>query len=691
MIPAKIDPISITTIREKGMESIIDWFGHHKESFYALGWSYFRSQRQMEELFYQTILKVYKEFPRFKNVTTFETWVTSIFINTCHELHEDRSLQASEESEQHKDLFKAFDQLKKHEKEAMALTYIKGLSREDAAQLLRVSAEEMKVHMFSGIQTLRKEMGYRPTLNGCSEYHNDYFDYLEGTLERSKKVALEIHIYHCQHCQEDLASLQEIMLTLSSVTEKMADFHVPSDFMGNVKARLAEKERQRQLKFKKRKRMGFVLAGVIALLIGIEVIAGTFSNLYYTWTEEDQELRAFLQQDLGERLDLVAESDGVKIKIKSAVADHVQTLVFYEIEDTATDNQYVMHYNDGVFVENEHEIMSREMFPRYYPLDLESDVNKDKKNVYQGKMSLLPLTSDKGTIKLQITKLQKLIRNSSDSNGINPYENIDFKTGEWNFEIPVTKQPAIEYALDEEAEIEGIPVRFNKLILAPTATILQFGINHEQPEKRIDVINFDNLEVNNKIVKADRYGSLFMNPELDMNWIAFQAYFDPLYGEKPKQVNIQLKSAQLTVEDRKTVELDASKDYPQTLEYAGSTITLEKVEIGQPANIVISDREVENRAFELLNFNILGEDENENSSMEMEQEGVLVDKSGKKYDINERHFPFEEIEQPRYFFTVQNIRMHSNNPGEDVIPKWLEIYGYNTTKYLDDVVKISVE
>ncbi|WP_066319624.1 sigma-70 family RNA polymerase sigma factor [Bacillus sp. FJAT-29814] len=690
MIPAKIDPISITTIREKGIESIVDWFDQHKESFYALGWSYFRSQRQMEELFYQTILKVYKEFPRFKNVTSFETWVTSIFINTCHELHEDRSLQALEESEQHKDLFKALDQLEEHVKEAMALTYIKGLSQEDAAQLLKVSMEEMKVLLFSGIQTLRKEMGYDPTFNGCREYRGYYINYLEGTLERSKKVALEIHIYHCQHCQEDLASLQEVMLTMSSFPEKMANFHVPSDFMKNVKARLAEKERQRQLKFKKRKRTGIVFAGVIALLIGIEVIAGSFSNLYYTWTEEDQELRAFLQQDIGERLDLEAESDGVKIKIKSAIADHVQTLIFYEIEDTAADNQYVMNYNDGVFVENEHEIMSREMFPRYYPPDLESNLNKGKKNVYQGKMSLMPLTSDKGTIKLQITRLQKLISNSNQK-GINPYENIDFKTGEWNFEIPVTKQPAIEYALDEETEIEGIPVRFNKLILAPTATILQFGINHEQPEKRIDIINFDNLEVNNEKVKADRYGSFFMNPELDMNWIAFQAYFDPLYGKKPKKVNIQLKSAQLTVEDRKTVELDASKEYPQTLEYAGSTITIEKVEIGQPANIVISDREVENRAFESLNFNILGEEENENSSMEMEQEGVLVDKNGIKYDINERHFPFEEIEQPRYFFTVQNIRMHSNNPGEDVIPKWLEIYGYNTTKYLEDVVRISVK
>ena len=86
------------------------------------------------------------------------------------------------------------------------------------------------------------------------------------------------------------------------------------------------------------------------------------------------------------------------------------------------------------------------------------------------------------------------------------------KQGSGTFEIPVTKQPSIEYALDKETEVEGIPVRFDKLTIAPTATILQFGINNEQPEKRIEALNFDNLEVNNKKVKADMYGGFsFLN------------------------------------------------------------------------------------------------------------------------------------------------------------------------------------
>jgi DNA-directed RNA polymerase specialized sigma24 family protein len=194
MIPAKID-------------SIVDWFNQHLQSFYALGWSYLRSQKQMEELFYRTIIKVHREMRQNKNETSFEMSVTSIFIHTCRELSDNSSLLASEESEPRQDLFKALDQLKEYEKDVMVLTYIKGISKEEAAHLLQISEEKMKEYLFSGIRSLRKVMGYGSTFNGCKEYHMNYLDYFERTMDRTKKIDLEKHLYHCQNCQEDLAAI----------------------------------------------------------------------------------------------------------------------------------------------------------------------------------------------------------------------------------------------------------------------------------------------------------------------------------------------------------------------------------------------------------------------------------------------------------------------------------------------------
>jgi RNA polymerase sigma factor (sigma-70 family) len=688
MMISKIDPISNTILREKSMNSIVDWFDLNKQSFYTLGWSYLGNQQQMEELFYQAIIKVHKEIPRFKSQSTFDTWVTSIFLNICRELSEDRSLLTRVERDTRQDIFKALDQLKEYERDAMLLTYVKGISKEEGAQLLQVSVEKMKETLFSGIRALRNEMGEGALHNGCKDYQKDYIDYLERTLDRSRKIDLEKHIYHCPDCQADLATFQDVMVTLLNLTDRLEDLHVPSGFMENVKDRLAEKEKRRQQKNKKRITVGLIFAAIFALLIGLEIFTGAFSKPYYTWTEDDQELRAFLQQDLGERLNLEAESNGVKIKIKSAIADDVQTLVFYEIEDTQEGNQYFMDQFNGVFVKNEHEILNTEGYQGYNPPDFDSELNKDEKNVFHGKISLRPLTSDKGTIKLEITKLMKLIRDSSDQNGFSAYGNMEYETGEWNFEIPVTKHPSEEYALDAETEAEGIPIRFEKLTIAPTATVLQYGINNEQTEKRIEVLEFNHLEVNNKKVKADMYGGSFFNTQQDVNWFTFQRHFAPLYGEKPKEVNVQLESVRLTFDDHKTIELDANQGYPQTFEYAGSTISIDKVEIGQPTKVEISNHE--NRSYESLNFHVVGEDESEIGPMEMNSEGVLVDKNGVEYNLNEP-ISYEEIEQPHHFITVLSTELHHNTPGEKVIPKRLEIFGYNVMKYLDEIVKISLE
>lgn len=69
----------------------------------------------------------------------------------------------------------------------------------------------------------------------------------------------------------------------------------------------------------------------------------------------------------------------MKVKIKSAISDEFQTLIFYEIEDTEADNQYGIMFGDGVFVENEIDLMNTDVYPLNYPPDLESAINKEKR------------------------------------------------------------------------------------------------------------------------------------------------------------------------------------------------------------------------------------------------------------------------------------------------------------------------
>lgn len=670
MILEKMEQISITAIQENGIQSVVDWFDGYEEYFYQLGWHFVQNPQQMEELFYRSIQKVHKELPRYKGNLSFKMWVTSIFIQNIRELS---SLQDSEEMNPDPKVFAGMNRLVK---EALVLTYVTGFTLEETGQILDVSAEIVKELLFSGIQSVREKL-YGSNYHGCEQFQKHYIDYLEKSMERSAKIEFEMHLYNCRDCQEDLASFQEVAMTRLNQIDGENDQGVDPQLMENVKKRLGDQKEHRQRKAKVRKKWALSFASALAFIMAIGFITGAFPKVYYAWTEDDVHLRAFLQEGFGQRLNLEAESNGVKVKIKGVVADDIQTLVFYEIHDTKEDKQYFMSFDDGVTVENENDILKSETFPRYSLPDVEAEMNKSNKNVFYGKIALRPLKEEQGEIKLRITKIQELANDAAISLGFRPGE---YKNGYWNFEFPVTKQPSTEYEINEQRELEGVAIQFEKLIVAPTATFLQFGINTENLEKRIDFLNFKSLEVNNEKVEAERYGSHFMDYQLDSGWTGFQAYFGPLYGEKVKDFRVQLDSIYLSIVDHKSIELSGNQKFPQTIEYAGSTLWIDKTEAGQSTEVIIRNDDLESQGYESLHIDFVDENGQQPNMTHFDSKGVLVDKNGVEYDPHKGPIDYEKLEQPRHFVTEQSMRLE----GIDGKSMKLQITGYNTLKYLDE-------
>ncbi|WLR57764.1 DUF4179 domain-containing protein [Mesobacillus subterraneus] len=671
MILEKMEPISIGAIQENGIQSVVDWFDGHKEYFYRFGRHFVQNQQQMEELFYRSILKVHKEYPRYKENLPFKMWVTSIFIQNIRELP---SLQESREMNPDREVYAGLNQL---EREALVLTYITGFTMDETAQLLEVPYGKIRDLLFSGIQTLRKQID-GADYQGCEPFKEHYIDYLEKTMERPAKIEFEIHLYNCTECQEDLASFQEVAMTRLNDVEAGNDLSVHPELMENVRKRLAAKKEHRMQKTKKRKKLALGFASAFAFIMAIGFITGAFPKVYYAWTEDDVHLRAFLQEGFGQRLNLEAESDGVKVKIKGVVADDIQTLVFYEIHDMKEDKQYFMNFQDGVTVENEFDIMKRDAYPRYSFPDIEAEMNKSNKNVFYGKLALPPLKEKQSEVKLRITKIQELTNEAGGSYGFRAGE---YKNGYWSFEFPVTKQPVTEYEINEPRELEGVAIRFEKLMVAPTATFLQFSINTEKLEKRIDFLNFKSLEVNNEKVEAERYGSHFMEYQPDNGWTGFQAYFDPLYGEKVKDFRVQLDSIYLSIVDHKNIELSGNQTFPQTIQYAGSTLWIDKTKAGQSTEIIIRNEDLESQGYESLHINFTDENGHQPNITHMDSKGVLVDKDGVEYDPHKGPIDYEKLEQPRHFVTEQSMKVEAI---EEQSMK-LQITGYNTLKYLDEV------
>ncbi|WP_064090927.1 sigma-70 family RNA polymerase sigma factor [Rossellomorea aquimaris] len=692
MITAETDPFLVSKMREKDTESIISWFQQHQKSLYILGMMYLRTNKEIEDVFYRSIVKIYDERKHVKKETSFDSWVTSIFITICREYSSDKkpSLLALKKDEEHQNIFYALDQLEAQQKEAIVLAYLSEFSLEEAAKVLQISMDTVKTQLFSGIQLLKEKMKYDEILVGCKEYHPFYIDYLRRTIDRTQKVEFEMHIYHCHGCQDDLATFQEVTLRLREVHD---DISLPPQFLEKVKDRVVETEMKRAKKNKKRKSIGLAFASILTLMICTGFVTNSFSNVYYSWVDwrnqEDEQLRFFLQNELGERLNLEEVSNGVKVRIKSAIADDVQTLIYYEIEDTNEDNRYMMSQYEGLEIENEIYVMSRIAQPRYSPPVDQKKVHNEAKNIYKGTISLLPIAEDRDTIQLNLSRLQKL---PQDLQNGGPYGEVEFAEGEWSFDIPVTKHPSIEHELDMETKIDGIPIRFEKLTIAPTVTLLQYSFQSMEAKKRIEMINFDSLETNNKKVEADLFGGNRYMDSFQEDWRSLQASFETLYLEEPEEVKVRFGSIHLTIEDHKTIEVNPSKDYPQTFEYVGNTISIDKVLTGSPGKIVLTHDVSKDRVYESVHFQVINNDNQEIVSIGISGgDGVLMDKNGKKYKIGEIQYPFDQIEHPRYFETKQEIELYNDTTGEDVIPKKLEIRGYNTTKYVDDTVNILLD
>ncbi len=671
--------IAVSTIREKDMKSTYEWFYDRKDSFYKLGWIYFQQQSDLETVFHETIVKIYDE-KHPKQGKEFEPWVTSIFISICRNRVSQKTEQASSRTTELEDeIFRELDQLQIEYKEAIAFVYLKELTIQEVAHILQVPADTVKNRLLEGIRVLRKKLNSQHFARSCKNYERKFIDYLGKTLEREEKVDLEIHLHSCIDCQRELSSIQDTIFTLTEAGENV---RMPSNFMENIENKLEETKRKRLRSRKKKNIWGMSVAAFFVLMICTGFVTNSYANMYYSWigwTEsEDEQLIAYWKKGLGEPLNLVKENNGVKITIKSAIADDIQTLIYYEIEDTTNDRQYTMNMYDGVMVENEFEVLDRSVQERYYPPIFQKNTqDDDEPNVFKGKISLLPIEEDEATIELKITRLQQMF-DSIESASTIPYEEIQFLEGDWTFDIPVKKHEAIVHDLDQEIEVDGIPITLTKLTLAPTATLLDYQFENFQQNRHINTILFKEIRANDRTAKAEVYS---------MNWL--QASFEAIYPYEPDHVEIQFHALDYYQEDRATIKIQ-DKELPQTFEYGGSDISIDRITIGNPTQIELTYGLSEEREFESLNIFLLPENEKDPISIGGSSEGVLIDREGNQYDIEDYVYNYETVEQPRYFETKHVMEIY-DNASDQAIPKNLEIQGYMSSTYLDNIVEISLD
>ncbi|WP_077618069.1 DUF4179 domain-containing protein [Bacillus sinesaloumensis] len=676
MFISETDPDLLMKIRKKDIRAIIKWFNQRKNSLYKLAFVYSTNIEDIQTVFFDTIKKVHVEVAKQKNNASIENWLISVFLEECKK-RKDATPDGS-----------LFDQVDPNYKDELVLTYVLGLPHEKIAIVLGTSVENVKENIQNGIQSVSGAE--------VSHYQYTFIDYINRTLNRSDKIELEIHLHTCQICQIGLVAFQKTIAECIDVAEAI---HVPADFLDPVLMSLDELEEMNNRK--KRKRIGIsagITSSIVAMLL-IAYLTNGFTFLYYSWLDfrdqEDEQLLEFLKYGLGEELNLEQENNGVRVTIKSAIADDYQTLIYYEVENLRDEEKLGINSWVGAFIANEGEVLET----RNYPINsLPVQPVETDEDIFKGKISLLPIKDDNQTIKLNISKLQKIETDSSIESWLNPYDDDAFVNGHWNFEIPVVKQPSKEYPLAAKAKVGGIPVEFEKLTLAPTATVLQYGIKPElDHNKFIHELVISEIKTEEKVVKVDPFAGNFPLSNGSGDKMSFINNFDSLYFEDPDEIKIHFTSLSYYVNDSQIMEIDIDKGFPQTFDYLGSEISIDELHVGdKTTNIKVSTGEIENRPFDSFHFDFLNKNTQNVFSMGMmEQESVFVDQDGTIYSSEDFDFYEHAVKRGRdtirHVPTRFEIELQSQNPDEKAVPNLIQIHGYQGTTYLDDVIQIQVK
>jgi len=153
----------VNDIKKGQLQDLVQWIHKNKDKLYKISWSYLYNHADIEDVFQDTLIKVYENIDTLKNPNYFETWHISILINECRKRLRHRKKEVLQESidfdEHYIDEYNFFQDLNSLDeiyKVVIVLKYISGYSQEEIANILDIPIGTVKSRIYRGIRELKK-------------------------------------------------------------------------------------------------------------------------------------------------------------------------------------------------------------------------------------------------------------------------------------------------------------------------------------------------------------------------------------------------------------------------------------------------------------------------------------------------------------------------------------------------------
>ncbi|MDE5413305.1 DUF4179 domain-containing protein [Alkalihalobacterium chitinilyticum] len=531
----------------------------------------------------------------------------------------------------------------------------------------------------------------------CKRCEEHVLNYIEGRLGEEETRSFEHHLNECEDCREEYMDLQQMM---SIFNDEKNHVKPPDNFMRSIKEKIQTSKPTPKPKSKRKileifRPVAWVTAILFSFLfIGTAFATNGFSGLFDWWKQHSvnhqQQVDESIAQGVGERLNIEKVSGDVKVTITNVVADDLQTHIYYEIEDLSDQGYYMMDFVDGIEILNTDEYWA----DPYTSTPLRSHVrlHSDEDFIVKGRLGVSPMGVEEGVISLQLTQLAEVLSDWKESNKMNiaPSEDNERFSGNWTFDIPIQKHPMVVKEMNVDVELDGHKVKFDKITIAPTMTILSYQPRSSGLVEKLIHIQFQGIEAGGRMY--ERSPILFGNNSSTVGGtIVFsEVAFDSMYLLQPEEIFIHIDGYVVQVQDDKEILFDFEEDY--SFEYLGTKTSIEDIHLGNPTTFkmieeVNSDRQYGSYWFEL----IYDDDPYKFYSSTIGTNGVIVDAYGQTYEALDYLYRMNELEEPQYFTTESDVTVWSEDETMEVIqPIGIQIIEYQKNKWNNKKIEVDL-
>lgn len=536
----------------------------------------------------------------------------------------------------------------------------------------------------------------------CQKYEDKLIDYIEGKLSSKAELELHDHLMNCAACQRELEQQQEMLNLLDHEINRI---EIPHDLMERVEEKVYQRRQKRNWK-----PSGWQYAAVVValciLLLSTNVAPSMMNGMLHWWQSITSSQMASGDRIIGDEVNITAIDQDIRITITHVAADEFATVLYYEVEDLSKQGLYSLQsvdtdglikpgWNSRIQVPSpERYWSSKQLGPENNSIVIHEYEDLEEPYVVKGWATMHPMEDESVTIPIQIRNLNKVSFEEDSPFIRKPHiEELFAVSGEWDFEVPIIKRETKEYKIDQVIEVGGVEVSILSLKVAPTTSLLQYYYQDKNPHIEITI---ERLESGGKnyLPSRQHFSSDSRSGDERQTARFHTDHYESIYYDDPSEVRIYFGTISRKIKSTEQIyPINIDEPFPQKFEYLGSTISIDKVDIGTTTRMYMSLEDNPNRMFDSLDFAFT------TNMGEYEQIGNLsgsqyyVDRAGNRYDWGKYYRPDTPF-TTRTMDDNYQLYFSSSYPNpQDVIPSALRIVQYDQTRFLDDtvIIKLNLE